>query len=188
MEPGTDEPGLRQTGGGKHTASDKLILFLAQGFGTGCIPLAPGTFGTACGFLWTWFLLLPGNLWIYLAGIAAGFFLALWIGHRAEQILGLNDPGSIVIDENAALPLAFLPAVISTMTAGTLRPFSEFWHGNNIVLPLLAFVLFRYFDVAKPLGIKQSQNLPNGWGLVIDDFLAAVLAATFLALYLAITK
>ena len=171
---------------GNRSVADKLTLFFACGFGTGCIPIAPGTFGTAAGFLWIWVLLLSGTLWVYLAGIVAGFFLAVWIGHRAEKILGVEDPGSIVIDEIAALPLAFFPAVLSTMLGGTLRPFGEFWRGNEIILPLLAFVLFRFFDVAKPLGIKQSQNIPNGWGLVIDDFLAAILAATGLAVYLAI--
>ena len=171
---------------GNRSLTDKLTLFFAYGFGTGCIPLAPGTFGTAAGFLWIWLLLLPGNLWIYLAGIVSGFFLAVWIGHRAEKILGLDDPGSIVIDEIAALPLAFLPAVVGTMIGGAPREFGYFWQGNAVILPTLTFALFRFFDVSKPLGIKQSQNLPNGWGLVIDDFLAAILAATGLGVYLAI--
>jgi phosphatidylglycerophosphatase A len=186
-EPNTAGP-RGSTTGQKRTALEKVILFIAQGFGTGCVPLAPGTFGTAAGFLWIWLLLLPGNVWIYLAGIVAGFFFAVWIGHRAEKILGLNDPGSIVIDEIAALPLAFFPAVLATMKEQTLRPFTEFWRGNEVMLPVLAFFLFRFFDVAKPLGIKQSQNLPNGWGLVIDDFLAAILAATGVAVYLAVRR
>jgi phosphatidylglycerophosphatase A len=164
--------------------SDKVVLFVAQGFGTGRIPFAPGTFGTVAGFLWIWLLLLPRNLWIYVAGIVAGFFLAVWIGARAEKILGAKDPGSIVIDEIAALPLAFLPAVIATMKAGLPVDFAEFWRGKQILLPLLAFALFRLADIWKPLGIKQSQNIHGGWGLVIDDFLAAVLAATALAVYL----
>jgi phosphatidylglycerophosphatase A len=171
---------------GKRSVAEKLVLFFAYGFGTGCIPFAPGTFGTAAGFLWIWLLLLPGNLWIYISGIVAGFFFAVWIGSRAEKILGAKDPGSIVIDEIAALPLAFLPAVLATARGGTLRDFGAFWQGNEVILPLMAFMLFRCFDISKPLGIKQSQDLPNGWGLVIDDFLAAILAATGLALYLAI--
>ncbi len=168
----------------KRSLSDQLILLLAEGVGTGRIPFAPGTFGTAAGFLWIWLLLLPRNLWVYLAGIVAGFFLAVWIGARAEKILNAKDPGSIVIDEIAALPLAFLPAVISTMKGGTLASFPEFWQGRQILLPLLAFGLFRLFDIWKPAGIKQSQEIPGGWGLVIDDFLAAILAATVLAVYI----
>jgi phosphatidylglycerophosphatase A len=167
---------------GKRSLTDKLVLFVAQGFGAGWIPFGPGTFGTAVGFLWIWLLLLPKNLWAYIAGIVSGFFLAVWIGGRAEKILGLKDPGSIVIDEIAALPLAFLPAVVSSAAGGRPADFGDFWRGQQMVLPLLAFVLFRVFDILKPLGIKQSQNLR--WGLVIDDFLAAILAATALAVYL----
>ena len=170
----------------KRSLLEHLILFIAQGFGTGRIPLAPGTFGTAAGLLWIGLLLLPRDVWVYAGGILVGFFGAVWIGERAEKILGEKDPGSIVIDEIAALPLAFFPAVLATMTDGRTKSFSDFWQGNNVVLPLLAFVLFRFFDVAKPLGIKQSQTLR--WGLVLDDFLAAVLAATGLALFLAIQK
>jgi phosphatidylglycerophosphatase A len=112
----------------------------------------------------------------------AGFFLAVWIGSRAEKILRMKDPGSIVIDEIAALPLAFLPAVIAASNQGILPPFGSFWRPSQIIMPILAFILFRIFDVAKPLGIKQSQDLP--WGLVIDDFLAAILAAIGLAIFL----
>jgi len=168
----------------KRSLADKLVLFLAYGFGTGCIPFAPGTFGTAAGFLWIWLLLIPGEIWIYIGGIVAGFFLAVAIGARAERILGEKDPGAIVIDEIAALPLAFLPAVVATMVKGEPREFAFFWQGKAILLPLLAFALFRLFDIWKPLGIKQSQEVPGGWGLVIDDFLAAILAATALAVYL----
>jgi phosphatidylglycerophosphatase A len=70
------------------------------------------------------------------------------------------------------------------MKAGLPVDFAEFWRGKQILLPLLAFALFRLADIWKPLGIKQSQNIHGGWGLVIDDFLAAVLAATALAVYL----
>ena len=168
----------------KRSLADKLVVFFAYGFGTGCIPIAPGTFGTAVGFLWIWLLLIPGDISIYVGGIVAGFFLAVAIGWRAEKILGVKDPGAIVIDEIAALPLAFLPAVVATMVKGEPRDFFFFWQGKAIVLPLLAFVLFRLFDIWKPLGIKQSQEVPGGWGLVIDDFLAAILAATVLAVYL----
>ena len=41
-----------------------------------------------------------------------GFFVAVWLGRRAEQILGVEDPGSVVIDEITALPLAFIGPVI----------------------------------------------------------------------------
>src|SRR5438309_1839223 len=75
--------------------SDRLVLFIAEGFGTGRIPFAPGTFGTLLGFGRLWLLISPGNLFLYLGGMVAGFFLAVWTGGRAEKILGVKDPGRI---------------------------------------------------------------------------------------------
>jgi phosphatidylglycerophosphatase A len=162
---------------GKPSGWDKIIVFIAEGFGAGRVPFAPGTFGTVVGFGWIYLLLLPQCIWIYLGGIVGGFFAAIWVGARAEKVLGKKDPGSIVIDEIAALPLAFLPAVLWSLKKGTPEPFSFFWSGANILLPVAAFLAFRFFDIAKPFGIRRVQDLPGGWGLVLDDFLAA-LAAT----------
>lgn len=164
---------------------DKLAVFIAEGFGIGRIPFAPGTFGTALGLGWIYLLLLPRSIPIYIAGIIAGFFLAVWIGTHAENVLQKKDPGSIVIDEITALPLAFLPAVVLTSQGAPLLP-SAFLAGKMIVLPLLCFILFRVFDILKPFGIGRIQSLPHGWGLVADDFLAAIPAAILLALYIKI--
>ncbi len=161
----------------------KLILFFAYGFGTGCIPVAPGTFGTIVGFGWVYLLLLPRNLWIYLLGIALGFFAAVWIGGRAEEILKIKDPGSIVIDEIAAVPLAFLAPVILFSKGASTPPLTYYFQANLWLLPVFTFVLFRLFDVTKPLFVGRSQNIKGGWGLVIDDFLAAALVVPCLGIY-----
>ena len=162
---------------GKRSPPEKLVVLAAEGFGAGRAPFAPGTFGTLAGFIWIYLLLLPQNIWIYLTGIIAGFSVAVWIGGRAEHIMGVTDPGSIVIDEIAALPLAFLPAVFWTMNGIAVRGFEKYFTAREIALPLLCFILFRIFDIAKPLGIRRIQSLPGGWGLVMDDFLAAAAAA-----------
>jgi phosphatidylglycerophosphatase A len=172
----------------KRSTADKLVLFIAEGFGSGRMPFAPGTFGTMVGFGWIYLLLLPRNLPLYLAGIVVGFFAAVYIGQRAEEILNKHDPNSIVIDEIAAMPLAFLPAVLMSKTSGsifgaTIHP-GDFLGGKLILLPMLTFVLFRIFDVLKPLGIDKVQEAPGGWGLVLDDYLAAL--ATAVVLYLLI--
>jgi phosphatidylglycerophosphatase A len=156
------------------------MLWIAQGFGAGRIPFAPGTWGSLLGFLWIWALLLPGNIWFYLGGIATGFFIAVWVGHKAEVILEEVDPGSIVIDEIAAMPLAFLGAFLIRFPE--TPSLGSFFDGGKWCLPLAAFVLFRIFDIIKPLGINRSQKLPGGWGLVIDDFLAAALALPIVGL------
>ena len=81
---------------------NRIIVFIAEGFGAGRIPVAPGTFGTLVGFGWMYLLLLPRSLPIYLGGTIAGLAAAVWIGGLAEKALNKKDPGSIVIDEIAA--------------------------------------------------------------------------------------
>ena len=51
---------------------EALKLYLAQGFGVGRIPFAPGTWGSVVGVLWTMVLCSTGNLWFYLVGTALG--------------------------------------------------------------------------------------------------------------------
>jgi phosphatidylglycerophosphatase A len=166
--------------------ADKLALFIAEGFGVGRIPFAPGTFGTLLGFVWIYLLLLPRSLPIYIAGIVLGFFLAVWLGAWGEKVAGKKDPGSIVIDEITALPLAFLPAVLVYSSTGNIPPLYLYFTGKLIAWPILTFVLFRFFDIAKPLGIARVQNIPGGLGLVLDDFLAAIPAALLLYAYIKI--
>jgi phosphatidylglycerophosphatase A len=162
--------------------ADRLTLFVAHGFGTGWIPVAPGTFGTLVGFAWIYLLLIPQNLFVYIGGTIAGFFGAVWIGGRAERLLKIKDPGSIVIDEIAAMPVAFVAPLL--FAKGAWTPEFGYYLGRKYwLLPVLAFGFFRIFDVTKPLFIARSQNLKAGWGLVIDDFLAALLAAVCLWIY-----
>ena len=165
---------------------DRMVLFFAEGFGVGRIPFAPGTFGTALGFAWIYLLLLNRNIWIYCVGIVLGFFLAVWLGDRAEKILQKTDPGSIVIDEITAMPLAFLPAVLLTQSDGTTASAAAFFSGKAWLLPVLTFLLFRLFDILKPLGIARVQKAPGGWGLVLDDYLAALATAAALFVYIKI--
>jgi phosphatidylglycerophosphatase A len=51
----------------------------------------------------------------------------------------------------------------------------------NLSVTALGFALFRFFDIVKPLGIRQIQKLPRGWGVVLDDVLAGVYAALVLS-------
>ncbi len=167
----------------RRTPAERLILCVAEGFGSGRAPIAPGTFGTLVGFFWVYFLLLPGSLLLYCVGLLLGFFAAVWLGGRGEQILARKDPGSIVIDEIAALPLAFSGALFVHGKSAALLPLAGYFHGKGLLVMLVAFLGFRFFDVAKPGIIGRSQNLPGGWGLVVDDFLAAlhVIPFTYLA-------
>ena len=83
-------------------------LWIAQGFGVGRIPRAPGTFGSLVGVLWFGLLLMPGSMGIFIGGTIAAIALSVWLCGAGEQLLGQKDPGSVVLDEIAALPVCFL--------------------------------------------------------------------------------
>ena len=152
-----------------------MKLWIAQGFGIGRIPVAPGTFGSVVGVLWFALLLLTGSLWLYLAGTLAVIALSVWLCGAAEQILGKTDPGSVVLDEIAALPVCFLGLVaVHFCQTGSLPALSCFFSARTWPLALGVFVAFRFFDVAKPWPVRQSQALPGGWGVTVDDVLAAL--------------
>ncbi len=155
-----------------------LLLWVAQGFGSGRISVAPGTFGSLIGLLWFAALLVVGNFWVFLTGTLTGLALSVWFCGAAEKLLKQTDPGSIVLDEITAMPVCFLPWVISQWQRTGAMPAPEFffsartWHLTAII-----FALFRLFDVWKPWPVRQSQRLPGGWGVTMDDVLAAVYVA-----------
>jgi len=163
-------------------------LWIAQGFGIGRIPLAPGTFGSLAGVLWFALLLLTGNLWVLVAATIAALALSVWLCGEAERILGQTDPGSVVLDEIVAMPVCFLGLVaVETCRAGSLPGLAFFFSGHAWPLPLAIFGAFRFFDIAKPWPVYQSQSLPGGWGVTIDDALAA-LYVNVLVLFVYVAK
>ena len=152
-----------------------MKLWVAQGFGVGRIPVAPGTFGSVVGVLWFGLLLMTGNLWLFLAGTIATVALSVWLCGAAERVLGQKDPGSVVLDEIAAMPVCFVGWVaVLFWKTGALPGCAHFFSVRTWPLTLGVFAAFRLFDVAKPWPVYQSQSLPGGWGVTIDDVLAAV--------------
>jgi phosphatidylglycerophosphatase A len=153
---------------------DSLVLACARlGPVGGRLP-APGTWGSAAGLLYFALLFCPlssGRLWIAygLLGLA-GLYFAVALCGEAELRLGKKDPGEVILDEFAVMPLCFLgwPRLLQVL---------PFWG-----VLLAGFVLFRLFDITKPLGIGKLQDLPGGWGVVIDDVAAALAACTVLHL------
>jgi phosphatidylglycerophosphatase A len=131
---------------------------------------APGTWGAAAGLLL--FALFGGPLHApeVVVTCAVAIWLAVGICGEAEVRLGRTDPGEVILDEFVVMPLCFL---------GWQRlPADLPW----LVLLLAGFALFRFFDIVKPLGIKKLQDLPGGWGVVLDDVAAALAASVSLQL------
>ena len=152
-----------------------MKLWIAQGFGVGRIPLAPGTFGSVVGMLWFGLLLMTGNLWLFSAGTIAAIALSVWLCGAAEKTLGQTDPGSVVLDEIAAMPVCYAGWVaILVWKTGAMPGAANFFSTRTWPLTLGVFAAFRFFDVAKPWPVFQSQALHGGWGVTIDDVLAAI--------------
>ena len=150
---------------------------LAFGFGSGLSPKAPGTVGT----LWAWVSFLVFSHWLGPFGwgmaLVLGTAVGWWACTRTAQHLGTADPGSIVWDE----VLAFWLVLWVLMPASWL-------------MQLAAFLLFRYFDAAKPgpvgwadrhckLQPGQSISWRQGWGILLDDGVAALCTLMVLAIF-----
>ncbi len=152
-----------------------MKLWIAQGFGVGRIPVAPGTFGSLVGMLWFGLLLMTRSVWFFAAGTVAGIALSVWLCGVAEKALGRKDPSSVVLDEIVAVPVCFFAWVgIRLWQTGSLPGFAYFFSAQTWPLTLGIFIACRFFDIAKPWPVRQSQALPGGWGITIDDVLASL--------------
>lgn len=133
--------------------------YLAAGFGSGFLPWAPGTWGSIVGLIvWS---RIASDMWSQLIGLVVLLFIALWLSmhfYHPDQ----PDPGWIVIDEIVGMYVTML-----------LLPFDG-------MLMIIGFILFRFFDIIKPLGIARIQSMPHGLGIVADDVLAGIYAALLL--------
>jgi phosphatidylglycerophosphatase A len=163
---------------------DRLVLWLAQGFGAGRAPVAPGTFGSAAGILWFLILLGLANPWIFALGLVAGIFASFWLCGEGERILKQKDPGSVVMDEIIAIPICFVGwvAFLFTRNRALVQP-QYFIADHRWVYLIAVFALFRFFDVVKPWPVRQSQSLPGGIGVTVDDVLAAIYVNIVIAAY-----
>jgi phosphatidylglycerophosphatase A len=151
-----------------------FLLWIAQGFGLGRIPVAQGTFGSLAGMLWFALLLLPGRFGWFLAGTIAGVAMSVWISGKAEILLRQKDPASVVLDEITAIPICFVGWLgILVLKTGSVPGPAYFVSSQTWLLTVAVFAAFRFFDVLKPWPVRQSQSLPGGWGVTVDDALAA---------------
>jgi phosphatidylglycerophosphatase A len=126
------------------------------------------------GLLWFGVLLSFGNLWLFVGGTVMGIGISVWLCGVAEKILGQKDPGSVVLDEVTAMPVCFIGWMFSFFSLHKYPSPGFFLAWPNCPITLAVFLAFRFFDVVKPWPVRQSQALPGGWGITVDDVLAAV--------------
>jgi phosphatidylglycerophosphatase A len=149
---------------------------LPTGFVVGCATLgplgrklpAPGTWGSLAGLLYFAVFFRGASIGANLIASAVAAYLAVGICGEAELRLRKKDPGLVVLDEVVAIPLCFLGW---TSLPAAWAPWMIFVAG---------FLLFRFYDILKPLGIARLQTLPGGWGVVADDVAAALAACATL--------
>lgn len=154
--------------------SDRLAWLIACGFGSGLAPRAPGTFGSLLG-------LGIGGVVLWTTGSAAGGVIGLLAAAAAATLAGLwaivrvsdgDDHGWIVIDEIAGQLLAMLP--LAGLAAGRDMRVA-------LIGGVMAFVLFRLFDITKPGPVGWADRQHGGAGIMGDDLLAGLGAAIVLA-------
>jgi phosphatidylglycerophosphatase A len=144
--------------------------FLALGFGSGLAPFAPGTFGTLVAIPIAAVLRVYASDVVFVACIVLLFALGVWACDVTSRDLGVADHGSIVIDE----VVAFLIVL--------------YFVGGDPLRQAFAFLLFRVFDIAKPPPIRQvDATLKNGFGVMLDDVLAAAYTLFVFALVVRVT-
>ena len=136
---------------------------------------APGTFGSLAGLLSVLILSWLTELPLFIIGLSfvPFIFLGIPLCTQAEKSLGCNDPGEVIWDEFTSIPLVFigLPNSISLANPKEM-----------LIWLAVGFIYFRIFDIFKPLGIKKVQHSGRGFGIMIDDGLAAVYSAGLLYL------
>ena len=138
-----------------------FILFLATGAYSGYAPVASGTVGSLVAlpliFLSTQLLHVSSALQVVVLVLA--IIGACWVAGAAEQYLGEHDSGKIVVDE-----------MVGFLTATALLDLT-------LLRLLVAFFLFRLFDILKPPPARYfDQHVPGGVGVVLDDVCAGIYA------------
>lgn len=144
---------------------ERLTVWLATGLGVGLVVPAPGTIGTAVwGLPFAWLVgQLPGTGWQIVAVMVA-FLIGVPLTTVANRTLGVGkDHQAIVWDEIASLPVVFLLAPMAS------------WR-----IALVGFCLHRLLDITKPPPARQLERLPEGWGIMADDMMAAIYACALM--------
>jgi len=128
--------------------------FAATFFYLGKLPIAPGSWGSM-GALILW-IFLPLSYSLQSTVIIILFSVGVISSKKMALDMDENDPSEVVIDEATGMGIAL------------------FMLPHSITMYIIAFILFRIFDIFKPSFIYRIQNLPGGWGIMIDDVLAGI--------------
>ena len=140
------------------------VHFIACGFGVGCLPVMPGTYGTVLGVLFYW-VLQPYGWPLYVAVASLLFLVGIFLCATANQAFKTQDHPAAVWDE----VVGFLFVMVGVP--------------HQVAYVLLGFALFRFFDIVKPGPIGWiDRHVHGGWGVMLDDLAAALVSCAVLQL------
>ena len=140
-----------------------LATLLATWFGAGYLRPAPGTWASLVALPFAWLILWQLGPPALGAAAAVAYAAGVWATGVHEAKSGGVDPSECVIDEVAGQWLACIAAPLTPLGF------------------VLAFVLFRLFDIAKLWPVSLGEKLPRGWGIMTDDVIAGALSAVIIA-------
>lgn len=153
------------------TVLDKGVYWLGIGLGSGLPKRAPGTWGTVGGLIVALPLLQLGFITFFMVTVMASI-VGVWICGRTSDLMQVHDDPHIVWDEWAGMWISLLP--LSFIITYLPQHLNLSLYGAAIVL---AFILFRFFDIAKPNPVKWADSkLSGGLGIMMDDILAGIMA------------
>ncbi|GBD93724.1 phosphatidylglycerophosphatase A [bacterium BMS3Abin05] len=132
-----------------------LARFLSTTAFTGLFPIAPGTVGSLVTIVILWFLPALSTAWLLGISVVL-FFTGIWSAGVTEKAMGVEDPGSVNLDEDLGMVVSIIAL-----------PKTLIWWG-------VAFLIFRFLDILKPWPAKQSQAVGGGLGIMIDDVIVAI--------------
>ena len=149
----------------------RLKKAVVTGLGTGYLPLAPGSWGSAAiSVIFLAIALGAGSgRWYYVNAAmlilaVAASVACVRLGRFCEEAFGKKDPGQCTIDEWAGQAITYM---LLPLGGGPK---------HLLIVAGVGFFLFRLFDTIKPPPARQMERLPFGWGVLLDDVLAGIYA------------
>lgn len=160
------------------SALDRLVYWLGIGLGSGLPRRAPGTWGTVGGLIVALPLMSLGFIPFLIVTILS-CIIGVWICGRTSDLMGGHDNPHIVWDEWAGMWITLLP--LSYIGLNTESLFQNYQQIINASLFILAFILFRFFDIIKPPPIGWAdKKVAGGLGIMLDDIIAGIMAMLIL--------
>lgn len=157
------------------TAIDRIVYWLGIGLGSGLPRRAPGTWGTVGGLIVGVPLMSLGFVPFLILTILS-CIIGVWICGRTSELMGGHDDPHIVWDEWAGMWITLLPfSYMVSITAHFLQDISQ---PVAMLGLIIAFILFRFFDIIKPPPIGWAdKKVAGGLGIMLDDIIAGIMAA-----------